>query len=350
METLNLLMTCVGGQLSPWLLQALKRSTRVAIRTIGVDSRADALGRAFADGFYQVPPGDSADYPGRMLEICRKEQVSILFPTSDEEALALASHAERFAAEGIHVSCPPAAMSRLMRNKADMYDHLGKLGLPLPEYHRVGSVAELRSAAAALGYPQRDFVVKPTVGRGGRGVWTISARTPSMAERNQGLSIDALDLETYLASTGNKAFQELIVMPLLPGAMYDVDVLAARGGQPHYLVPRRRYHVRTTPFRGCWLDPNPAVLDLARRTQELLRLPNLFDYDIILDADERPWLLEVNPRMSASVAVSVLHGVNLLECAVLMLLGREVPQLEIPWGRGGKPYFDLMPVVETVRG
>ena len=347
MEKANLLMTCVGGQLSPWLLQALKNCSRVQVRTIGVDSRNDALGRAFADSFYQVPQGDDPAYPDRMLELCHKEKVDILFPTSDEEALALASHVARFAAEGVRVSCPPAAMSRLMRNKADMYDHLAGLGLPLPQYHRVGNVAQLRAAAGALGYPERDFVVKPTVGRGGRGVWIISQTLPTMAERNQGLSIDALDLGTYLSSVGDETFQELIAMPLLPGAMYDVDVLASHEGKPFYLVPRRRYHVRTTPFRGCWLDRNVAVLDLARRTQDLLCLPNLFDYDIILDADDRPWLLEVNPRMSASVAVSVLHGVNLLEFAVLMLLGREVPEVEIPWGRGGKPYFDLASVVES---
>ena len=348
MEKLSLLMTCVGGQLSPWLLQALKRCERLRLRTVGVDVRADALGRSFADVFYQVPAGDAPDYLDRLLEICRRERIDALFPTSDEEALALAPHADQFAAEGTRVSCPPAAMSGLMRNKADMYDHLAGLGLPLPQYHRVGTTAQLRAAAEALGYPERNFVVKPTVGRGGRGVWTISERLPSMAERNQGLSIDALDLESYLSSVNDEGFQELIAMPLLPGAMYDVDVLADREGKPYYLVPRRRYHVRTTPFRGCWLDPNPQVLDLARRVQDLLCLPNLFDYDIMLDADERPWLLEVNPRMSASVAVSVLHGVNLLEFALLMLTGRDVPEVAIPWGRGGKPYFDLAPVVESL--
>lgn len=349
MESVNLLMTCVGGQLSPWLLQSLKRSQHLRFRTIGVDSRDDALGRNFADSFHRVPPGDADGYAEQMLELCRREKVDVLFPTSDEEALTLASHAATFAADGIKVSCPPAGMAGLMRNKADMYDHLAGSGLALPEYHRVGSSEELRDAALALGYPERDFVLKPTVGRGGRGVWTISRRLPTMRERNQGLAIDALDLDAYLASEGNEAFQELIAMPLLPGAMYDVDVLADAQGSPSYLVPRRRYHVRTTPFRGCWIDRNEAVLDLARRTQEILRLPNLFDYDIILDAKDQPWLLEVNPRMSASVAVTVLNGVNLLEYTALMLLGRAVPQVEIPWGRGGKPYFDLVPVLEDVR-
>jgi carbamoyl-phosphate synthase large subunit len=350
MESVNLLMTCVGGQLSPWLLQSLRRSQHLRFRTIGVDSRDDALGRNFADSFFRVLPGDDPDYPERMLDLCRSEKVDILFPTSDEEALALAPHAAAFAREGIRVSCPPAGMARLMRNKADMYDHLAGAGLALPEYHRVGSREELRTAAEALGYPERPFVLKPTVGRGGRGVWTISRTLPTMRERNQGLAIDALDLEAFLASDDEAAFQELIAMPLLPGAMYDVDVLADADGSPGYLVPRRRYHVRTTPFRGCWIDRNEAVLDLARRTQAILRLPNLFDYDIILDAADRPWLLEVNPRMSASVAVTVLSGVNLLEFTALMLLGREVPQVPIPWGSGGKPYFDLVAVAEGTRG
>jgi carbamoyl-phosphate synthase large subunit len=344
MDQATLLMTCVGGQLSPWLLKSLAACTRVKVRTVGVDGRGDALGRTFAHAFHQVPLGDDPAYPERMLDICRREKVDVLFPTSDEEALTLALHTEAFAAEGVRVSCPPAAMAPLMRNKADMYDHLAGLGLPLPEYHRISDVGGIRRAAEALGYPDKDFVIKPTVARGGRGVWVISKRIPSMAERNAGLAIDALSLEDYLASVDDGPFAELIAMPMLPGSMFDVDILADAAGAPHYLVPRQRYHVRTTPFRGCWLDPHPGVLDLAGRAQAALRLPNLFDYDIILDAEDRPWILEVNPRMSASVAVSVMHGVNLLEFTILMLLGREVPKVDIPWGKGGKPIFDLVPV------
>jgi len=346
-ERVRVLMTCVGGQLSPWLLQALKRCERLRIDTVGTDGRADALGRTYADSFHQVPFGDDPSYIDRMLELCVREKIDVLFPTSDEEALALAVHQQRFAAENVKVSCPPEDMAALMRNKADMYDHLAGKGLSLPEYRRVRNIAELRRAAAEFGYPGRDFVVKPTVGRGGRGVWVISARVPTMAERNKGLAIDALDLDDYLGAAQDDRFDELLVMPMLAGDMFDVDVLADAQGNPFYLVPRHRYHVRTTPFRGCWIDRHPEVLELAAKTQGMLRLPNLFDYDIIQDGDGRPWLLEVNPRMSASVAVSVLHGVNLLEFTVLMLLGEKVPEVAIPWGRGAKPVFDLVPVAES---
>lgn len=346
MQDVTLLMTCVGGQLAPWMLNSFKLCEHLRVRTVGVDGRKDALGQFFADSFHQVPLGNDPNYGEYMLELCRKEKVDVLLPTSDEEALTLAVHADEFASAGVKVSCPPAGMAHVMRNKANMYDHLAALGLPLPEYHRVKSVSEVRLAAEALGYPERDFVIKPTVARGGRGVWIISDRIPTMAERNAGLSIEAMNLETYLASVSTGPFQELIAMPLLPGDMFDVDVLANASGVAHYLISRRRYHVRTTPFRGCWLDPDSGVLELAGKVQAALRLPNLFDYDIILDAHGKAWLLEVNPRLSGSVSVSVMNGVNLLEYLLLMLLGQDVPQVDIPWGQGGKPFFDLVPVVE----
>lgn len=342
MEDVNVLMTCVGGQLSPWLLKSLSACDRLRVRTIAVDNRSDALGQTFADAFYTVPMGDDPAYPERMLEICRKEKVDVLFPTSDEEALTLAQHKQEFEGAGIRVSCPAVETVPMLRNKAAMYDYLAGLGVPVPEYHRVTDRAGLRRAAEALGYPDRDFVIKPTESRGGRGVWVVSSRMPTMADRNLQLAIDVLDLETIMSSVDVEPFQELIVMPMLSGAMYDVDVLANQEGVPHYLIPRRRYHVRTSPFRGGWMINDRAVLALVKKTQSLLKLPNLFDYDIILDSEDQPWVLEVNPRMSASVALSVMHGVNLLEFAILMLLGRDVPQVDIPWGNGGKPIFDLV--------
>lgn len=347
MDNVTIMMTCVGGQLSPWLLNALKACTRVRVRTIGVDGRVDALGQSFADIFHTVPMGDHPEYPARIMDICRQEKVDMVFPTSDEEAFALANWAPTFADEGIVVCSPPASMVGIMQSKADMYDHLQSLGLEaLPPYHRVNSSEELRIAAAALGYPERDFIIKPSSARGGRGVWVISSRTQVLAELNQGLSIDALTLDAYLKAAEGAQFKEHLAMPLLSGAMYDVDILSD-GQITHYLIPRRRYHVRTTPFRGCWLDPHPGVLALAKQMQDALKLPHLFDYDIILDAEDRPWILEVNPRMSASVAVSVLSGIHLLEFLILMHLGREVPQLEIPWGKGGKPIFDLISLTEN---
>jgi len=341
-------MTCVGGQLSPFLLKALKSCERVDVRVVGVDGQVQVPGGIYADAYHQVPLGNSPEYPARLMEICEKEDVTIVLPTSDEEALSLSAVSADFAAKGITVCCPPADKALFMANKGDMYDWLAGQGLPLPQYHRVTSPDELVLAARELGYPERDFVVKPCVARGGRGVWVISSRKTSMEELNRGLSIDSMTLETYLEAARTGTFVELLAMPNLTGDMFDVDILNV-GGATRYVVPRRRYHVRTTPFRGCYLDNHPGVLDLARLMQETLNLPYLFDFDIILDGEGAPWLLEVNPRISGSVAVTVLSGVNLLEFLVLGCLGEDIPQLDLPWGLGAKPVYELLPVTEKLR-
>jgi len=345
----TVLLTCVGGQLAPWLLRSLKTCSQVQVRTVGTDANPGALGRLFADVFHRVPAGNDPDYAKALLQVCLREKVQVVFPTSDEEALALADWAGEFHEAGIHVSCPPAAKKGILANKADMYDYLAGLGLPVPPYHRIRRRTELEHAAGALGYPAQDFLVKPSVARGGRGVWVISSRTPTAEERNRQLAVDFISLDALLSSLGEGAFPELIAMPSYSGDMFDVDVLADFKGNPHYLVPRRRYHVRTNPFRGCWLDPHPGVLDLVRKIQEKLGIPYLFDYDVILDQKNNPWLLEVNPRMSGSLAVSIFHDVHLLEFAILMFLGKEVPVREIPWGRGAKPVLDLAETREMSR-
>ena len=61
-------------------------------------------------------------------------------------------------------------------------------------------------------------------------------------------------------------------MKMLPGAMYDVDILANQEGAPFYIVPRRRFHPRTTPFRGCYLDKNELVIELASILQSKLMM------------------------------------------------------------------------------
>ncbi len=345
MKDINVLFTCIGGPIVPYLLKALKGSKLMNVRIVGTDMSESPVGLPFVDSFAQLPAGNDPAYVESVFDLARKENIDVIIPCSDEEALSLCADQQQFFDEGIIPCVPTADMARIMENKADMYDHVASLGLSLPEYHRVSTVDELQVAAEAMGYPEKDFVIKPTVARGGRGVWVVRKETRSLASMAQALTVDAVELETLLQAARRAPFPEHIVMPNLTGDMFDVDTLAL-GGETYYQVPRRRFHVRTTPFRGCWIEENRAVLELAGKLQDALKLPYLFDYDIILDQDDKPWLLEVNPRMSASVAVSVLSGVNLVEYLVLLATGQDVPQVEIPWGKGGKPIFDL---VETPR-
>lgn len=343
MQDITILITCIGGQLSPYILTSLKKSKFFNVRIIGTDMDKNTPGKRFVDSFYPVESGDSEGYCNSILNICMDENVQIVLPTSDEEALSIAKNKTLFDQNNILACVPPKEFADILSNKADMFDWLKERDLPLPDYLRVNSVDDLYKAAELFGYPENSFIIKPTVSRGGRGVWGISSRTLSVEDFTQGLAIDSLTLDSCINILSKDCFPEHIAMPYFIGDVYDVDVLANEE-TTFFLVPRRRFHVRTNPFRGCYIEKNKDVIALVEKLQKYLQLPYLFDYDIILDDKNIPWLLEVNPRMSGSVAVTISAGLNLIESLFYFVVGETPPNKEIPWGKGAKPVIDLAPL------
>ena len=55
--TFTILVTCVGGDLGPQLMQHLKLNSRHNLKVIGVDADSNALGQFFCDEFSVVPHG-----------------------------------------------------------------------------------------------------------------------------------------------------------------------------------------------------------------------------------------------------------------------------------------------------
>ena len=69
------LLTCVGGEYGPELINQLKTAYR-DLRVIGVDADSGAIGSSFADYFYQVPTGDDPKYIGRINEIVHEQKLT----------------------------------------------------------------------------------------------------------------------------------------------------------------------------------------------------------------------------------------------------------------------------------
>ena len=333
----TVLLTCAASPMAVEAIQALQASRTLRVRVVGVDMDPRGPGAAFASAFYQVPGGGDPAYVDRVMTICRREGVRVAIPTSDEEALALARAQDRFRSAGITCTVPRPELIELFTDKARMYDVLAQRGVVVPRYERVTTIPQVRHAAARLGYPARPFVIKPAAARGGRGVWLIREGGASLDELLRGMSLDAMRLETYVQAADRAAtLAPLVAMECFSGDVFDVDLLGV-GGRLKTMVSRRRFHPRSTPFRGCVLERHPAVLALARSVHQALKLDYLHDVDIMLDAQGGAHLLEVNPRQSASVIATVSAGLNLLEHLVRRALDLKVPAARVPYGVAIRP-------------
>ncbi|MBN2125285.1 MAG: ATP-grasp domain-containing protein [Deltaproteobacteria bacterium] len=329
----NLVLTCVGSPLAWEMIQSFAGLDSPDVRIIGVDMNSAAIGRHFLQVFHEVPSGEDPEYVDILLDICRRENVHLVIPGSDEEAFTLSRSIERFRNEGIVCTVPRADLIDPMADKFLMYETLKPLGIPVPRYYRVNCPADLEDAAAELGYPRKPFVLKISSGRGGRGIWKVT-RGDSGEDYFFGRSgtFREISLEEIARILDQKeGTPPLIAMEHLEGHFYDIDVLSNEG-ELLYGVVRRRINPLGIPFRGNVFEKNPAILSLAEEIQRALRLTYLYDLDMAYHPGKGAVLMEVNPRPSGSIVATVKAGLNLFEFLMRMAMGWEVPRVEVPAG------------------
>ena len=90
--TYTILITCVGGDLAPQMIQQLKLNSRHDIKVIGVDANIEASGQYFCDEFSIVPFGGDPSYISIIQKLILLHNVDLIIPTSDEESLILSKY------------------------------------------------------------------------------------------------------------------------------------------------------------------------------------------------------------------------------------------------------------------
>ena len=324
MREVRVLLTCIGGRFSRNMIRALKESKDPKITLVGVDADSDIAAKKEVDSFYKVPLGSDEGYSSELLTICRKENIAIVIPCSDEEAEALSRHKEAFAREKIICAVDDWKIVSLTNDKWNLFEYLAGCGLAQPKYRLIENAKDLKESADFFEYPKNKLVLQPNQGRGARGVSVIGEDTGStplaqMMPRYEG---------------GARS----ILMEYLPGPAYDVDVLA-EGGKPVCIVPRRReWENELSPYsEGCVVEENTQLMEFVRDITEKLKLNYVYDFDCGTTSDGRPAIYEINPRFSGAIAASAAAGANIPVMLVRMLLGMDLPKCNIRFGTRMRP-------------
>lgn len=344
--TFTLLLTSAGGGLSPQVIRYLRESRRHHVRVVAVDARADASGRYFADAYATVPPGGHPDYVPTIVSIADRQDVDLILPCSDEEALALAAKRNAVETGGRQLACAPFKMLQRMSDKNQAFAFLREAGLPTPDWRCAGTTADLDDAIddfAARG----EFALKPARSRGNRGIYVIRQDLRGVHPTPSGRELH-MDLATFRAEYLDRArvaLPSIVAERLLPPA-YDVDVLSWQG-EALRIVPRRRFNAEGVPFFGNEIVDSEAIRMLGRQIAGAARLSWLYDFDLMTHPQGHPVVLELNPRPSGSFAASVAAGVPLLDDLISLAKREPLPQLAPMKGRVEIVPFTALAVART---
>ena len=243
---------------------------------VGVDADDMAVGRFLVDKFYRVPMADDPDYIKTLANICKKEKADVVLILVDEEIGALAGKTFPVA-----TSITNPTMTLFCLDKRQFYllpKHLREFEkkIRLPDTWLLDNFR----------YYGGEYILKPRYGRGSQGIYKVS---------------DEIDLKYYQTK-----LKDYLIQRYIEGNEYTVDVLRNRHGEFLAVIPRERI----APDSGLSIKGRTVHDEkIIKRTEHVVDGLGLWGAVNVQWIDD--CLIEVNPRLAGSVALSIAAGVNI---------------------------------------
>jgi carbamoyl-phosphate synthase large subunit len=253
------------------------------------------------------------------LDICAREDIRLIVPTTDIELVFLAPLKEEFAARGITILVSDPGAINICDDKYLSYLFLREAGLPVPATFLpdmfapaapVAPAAPAASAATGVGR-EREFplFIKPRQGRGSMDCFLIRNRQ---------------ELEFFTGYITAPVIQEC-----LNGPEYTIDLLADFTGEVVSVVPRERIATAAGVSQKGRTVKDPALIDLAIQVSKALRIigPANIQCFAGVSGTGTPAIkiVEINPRFAGGYPLTHASGVSFPGLLIKMMAGERVP-------------------------
>jgi hypothetical protein len=201
---------------------------------------------------------------------------------------------------------PSAEVLELLHDKWAFYRLLCELGLPTPSTRLL--TPDMPTGTLDLEMP---VMVKPPASEGSDGVHKID-------------SLSALEALRAQAANRDKAW---LVQQFIPGRDIDLSVLGMHGALAAHTIQQD-----IAPGVKQFLE-NDRMLEVGREIIHATRFHGLAHFDMRIDErDQKPYVIECNPRIWGSLQYSVWAGVNFLELGCRLAMGRSLPAFTPTFG------------------
>lgn len=257
-----------------------------------------------------------------VLNIVALEQPSgVIVSLGGQTAINLAAALDE---AGVPLAGTGRAAIDLAENRDSFERLLTRLGIPQPKGRAVRSLEEGLDAAAEVGYP---VLVRPSFVLGGRAMQIVSdegalrhylagaarasAEAPVLVDRY----VEGKELEVDAVCDGSEVF--------IPGIMEHVEHTGVHSGDSMSVYPAFSVSEKV----------KAAIVDYTVRLGLAVGIRGPFNIQFIADAEDKVYVIELNPRSSRTVPfISKCAGANLAGIAARVALGETLKQQGCPAG------------------
>ena len=293
-----ILVTGAGGAGAIEIIRTLKELGRY--RVIAVDAAPYAAGCTFADRGYIVPPAVSSLFQPALKQIILEEKPDFVVPLVDEEILTVHQLVAMLPIPRPFIVTPSPGFCRFALDKWLTFKTLDLAGIPTPP-------TCLADDAMDCTFPA---VIKPRRGRGSREVAYLASFG---------------DLNAYL-NRAHRPPDSYVIQKQIIGTEYTVSCVVGLDGPTLAVVPKECLLKQGVTQIG--ITRKRLEIDrICRQIQDRLNANGPFNVQLIMGEDCVPYVIEINPRYSTSVALTIAAGINEVDVIVRHALGETIEPL-----------------------
>lgn len=346
MREKTILLSASGSPSAPGIIDCFKNNGERDIRIVGIDMNDEPSARYLVDSFYSVPSVTAPEYIDLVIDICKKEHVDIYFPNISAEVTAVSKRKKDFFEIGTIISSADSTVVEIGNNKLHLYEFLQKKGITVPRFYGVHSIDDFVAGCKAFGYPEVPVCLKIVDGSGSRGVRIIDSSRNRyhifINEKPNSFFIAYEDMLSILKEANQ--FHDMLLVDYLPGTEYTVDLLADHG-KILYMVGRENIVSLMGIAQESIVKEDSDAYSICQSVVEAMGLDGNIGFDFMRNKEGHPVLMDLNPRITATVSVVAAAGVNLPYLRVKQLLGEPLPNFQPNYGtrlkrRYGEIYTD----------
>lgn len=329
---ITVLFTACCGWPTCGTIDTLRRGNRYDYRIIGVDCSPNPAARNYVDLLLKVPRFYEDGYIDELLDICISNDVRVLVPLISDEIPIISENIDTFEQHGISVLMSGKdSMLDTANNKWKLDRFLAEKGIDLMPKSIPLTELNVDEALYELGYPDKPVCLKCIDACGSSGFRIVDDRMTKeiVFARSRAFRINQFISRKQLIEALDYLPDDFMLQEYLEGEELGTICLVDHG-RTIYSPSHRNISMELSTATYCELVDDPEANSIVTMLNSLLRLDGNIGYDFKRDREGRLRLMEINPRISATVSLVEKAGLNIVELGILHAMGEDVDETIVP--------------------